>query len=99
MLPLLPLVDKRKVTSSSQEAKGPISLSANIAGMCIPSQIICDSDPKILDTFDIFDDRSLQSIRSMDLFYPFPGYLYNAFDRLKSHTPLPCPASHLIISF
>ena len=29
---------------------------------CIPSQIICDSDPKILDTFDIFEDRSLQSI-------------------------------------
>ena len=30
----------------SQEAKGPISLSANIADMCIPSQIICDSDPQ-----------------------------------------------------
>ena len=29
MLPLLPLVDKRKI--SSQEAKGPISLSATIA--------------------------------------------------------------------
>ena len=26
---------------------------------CIPSQIICDSDPKILDAFDIFEDRSL----------------------------------------
>ena len=52
MLPLLPLVDKRK--NSSQEAKGPINLSANIADMCIPSQIICDSDTKILDAFDIF---------------------------------------------
>ena len=50
------------VKISSQEAKGPISLSANIADMCIPSQIICDSDPKILDVFDIFEDRSLQSI-------------------------------------
>ena len=44
---------------SSQEAKGPISLSANIADMCIPSQIICDSDPKVLDAFYIFEDRSL----------------------------------------
>ena len=32
------------VNISSQEAKGPVSLSANIADMCIPSQIICDSD-------------------------------------------------------
>ena len=37
-----------RVKISSQEAKGSISLSANIADMCIPSQIICDSDPKIL---------------------------------------------------
>ena len=48
-----------KVKILSQETKGPISLSANIADMCIPSQIICDSDPKILDAFDIFEDRSL----------------------------------------
>ena len=39
--------------------QGPISLSANIADMCIPSQVICDSDPKMLDVFDIFEDRSL----------------------------------------
>ena len=45
--------------TSSQEAKGPISLSVNIADMCIPSQIIGDSDPKVLDTFDVFEDRSL----------------------------------------
>ena len=37
-----------RVKISSQEAKGSISLSANIADMCIPSQLICDSDPKIL---------------------------------------------------
>ena len=47
-----------RVKISSQEAKGPISLSANIADMWIPSQIICDSDPKILDAFDIFEIRS-----------------------------------------
>ena len=47
------------VKISSQEAKGPFSLSANIADMCISSQIICDSDPKILDAFDVFKDRSL----------------------------------------
>ena len=47
------------VKISSQEAKGPISLSTNIADMYIPLQIIRDSDPKILDTFDIFEDNSL----------------------------------------
>ena len=68
--------------------------------MCIPSQIICDSDPMILDTFDIFEDCSLQSIWSMDLFDPFPCYLHHiAFDRLKSHTPFPCPESQLIYIF
>ena len=36
------------VNISSQEAKGPISFSANIADMCIPSQIICDSIPRYL---------------------------------------------------
>ena len=78
------------VKISSQEAKGPISLSA----MCIRSQIICDSDPKILDVFDIFEDRSLQSTWSMDRFYAFPCYSHHiAFDRLESHTPFPCPAS------
>ena len=46
----------------SQEVKGPISLCANIVDMCIPSQIICDSDHKIFDIFDIFKDRSLQRI-------------------------------------
>ena len=37
-----------RVKILSQEAKGPISFSANIADMCIPSQIICDSDPRYL---------------------------------------------------
>ena len=36
----------------------------------------------------------------MDLFDPFPCYLHHiAFDRLKSHTPFPCPASQLIYIF
>ena len=36
----------------------------------------------------------------MDLFDPFPCYLYHiAFDRLKSHTPFHCPASQLIYIF
>ena len=87
------------VNISSQEAKGPISLCAN-TDMCIPLQIICDSDPKILDAFDIFEDYSLQSIWSMDLFDPFPCYLHHiAFDRLKSHTPFSYPASQLIHIF
>ena len=49
-----------RVKISSQEAKGPISLSANMY-MCISSQIIWDSDPRILDTFDIFEDLSFKS--------------------------------------
>ena len=74
--------------------------TANIADMSIPSQSICNSDPKILDTFDIFEDRSLQSIWSMDLFDPFPCYLHHiAFDRLESHTPFLCPATQLIYAF
>ena len=36
----------------------------------------------------------------MDLFDSFPCYLHHhAFDRLKSHTPFPCPASQLIYIF
>ena len=68
---------------------------------CIPSQIICDSDPKILDAFNIFEHRSLdKSIWSMGLFDLFPCYLYHiAVDRLKSHTPFPCPASQMIYIF
>ena len=65
--------------------------------MCIASQMICDSDANILDAFDIFEDRSIQS---MDLFDPFPYYLHHiAFDRLKSHTLFPCPTSQLIYIF
>ena len=85
------------VKISSQEAKGPISLSANIADMW---SFNCDSDPNILDTFDILEDRSLQSIWSMDLFDPFPCYLHHiTFDRLKSHTPFPYQASQLVYIF
>ena len=47
------------IKNLSQETKGPISLSANIADMCIPSQIICDSDTNLRDSFDSFEDRSL----------------------------------------
>ena len=47
---------------SCWEAMGPISLSANIADMYYSIANLCDSDPKILDTFDIFKDCSLQSI-------------------------------------
>ena len=57
-------------TSCGISVKISISLSANIADM----QIICDSDPNILDAFDIFEDRSIQS---MDLFDPFPCYLHH----------------------
>ena len=36
----------------------------------------------------------------MDFFYPFPCHLHHiAFDRLKSHTQFPCPASKMIYIF
>ena len=70
----------------SQEAKVRLTL-VQILLMCIPSQIICDSDPKILDAFNICENLSSYSIWSMD---PFPCYLHHiAFDRLKSHRLVP----------
>ena len=92
MLPLLPLVDKDFISGSQVRLAW-----VQILLTCISSQIICYSDPKILDTFDIFEDCPIQGIRSMDLFDPFPCYLHHiASDRLKSHTPFPWPASQLI---
>ena len=48
MLPLQPLVTCNLLWTGvyilSQEVKGPISLSASIADMCIQYQIICNSD-------------------------------------------------------
>ena len=44
---------------SSKEAKGPVSLCANIAGMCVPFQIVCNGYTKIFDFLNIFEDRSL----------------------------------------
>ena len=44
---------------SSQESKGPVSLNANIAYMCIPSQIICNCHSKLFDTFNVFEVSSL----------------------------------------
>ena len=68
--------------------------------MCIPSQIICDSNPKILDTLDVFQDHSLQNIWSTVLFEPFASYLHHtAFCRLKSHISFHCPASQLTYIF
>ena len=78
--------------------------------MCIPSQSICNcSLPcqglemitfiiyKIFDAFNVFEVSSLQGTRSMDLVYPFSSQLHHvAFDRLKSHTPFPCPATQSI---
>ena len=85
---------------SYQEAKGPMSLNANLINVCIASQIICDSDAKTLDTFYIFEHHFRQSIWSMDRFAPFPCYLHHiAFDRLKSHTPFPCSTSQFINIF
>ena len=77
-----------------------LSQIAIIADMCIPSRIICDSDPKILDTFDVFQDRFLQSIWGMDLLSPFPSYLHHiAFGRLKSHHHFLYQHSNWSISF
>ena len=53
------------VKISSEDVKGPISL---------PSQIICVSDPKMLDVFNIFEDRS---------YAVSPGGQVGNFDRKK----------------
>ena len=60
--------------------------------MCIPSQITCNCYSKVFNAFNVFKVSSLQGIWSMDLLDPFSCQLHHiAFDRLKSHTPLPCP--------
>ena len=69
MLPLLPLADKHE-RFRLRKPRDRLAL-VQILLTCIPSQIICDGDPKILDTFDIFEDCSLQSIWSMDLLDSF----------------------------
>ena len=80
-----------------QESKGSVSLSADIAYMYIPSQITCNCYSKVFNAFNVFKVSSLQGIWSMDLLDPFYCQLHHiAFDRLKSHTPLPCPGTQSI---
>ena len=65
--------------------------------MCIPSQITCNCYPKVFNAFNVFKVSSLEGIWSMDLLDPFSCQLHHiAFDRLKSHTPLPCPGTQSI---
>ena len=65
--------------------------------MCIPSQITCNCYSKVFNAFNVFKVSSLQRIWSMDLLDPFSCQLHHiAFDRLKSHTPLPCPGTQSI---
>ena len=56
-LPLLHLGDKNISFSSGNQ--GPVSLSANIANICIPSQIICNCYSKVFDVFNILKDCTL----------------------------------------
>ena len=48
-----------RIQVSPQESKGPVSLSANIAYMCFPSQIICNYYSEVFGAFNIFKDSSL----------------------------------------
>ena len=65
--------------------------------MCIPSQITCNCYSKVFNAFNVFKVSSLQGIWSMDLLDPFSCQLHHiAFDRLKSHTPLPCPGTQSV---
>ena len=65
--------------------------------MCIPSQITCNCYSKVFNAFNVFKVSSLQGIWSMDLLDPFLCQLHHiAFDRLTSHTPLPCPGTQSI---
>ena len=99
MLPLLPLVDKRKEICL-RKPRVLLALAQTLL-TCIPSQIICDSDPPpLLDVFDIFEDCSLQSIWSVALFDPFLCYFHHiTFKRLKFHPPFSCPAYKSIYTF
>ena len=85
-----------RISVSPQESKGSVSLSADIS---FPSQITCTCNcySKVFNAFNVFNVSSLQGISSMDLLDPFSCQLHHiAFDRLKSHTPLPCPGSQSI---
>ena len=65
--------------------------------MCIPSQITCNCYSKVFNAFDVFKVSSLQGIWRMNLLDPFSCQLHHiAFDRLKSHTPIPCPGTQSI---
>ena len=67
--------------------------------MCIPAQIICNCYSKVhvFDAFNVFMVSSLLGVWSIGLLDPFSCQLHHvAFDRLESHTPLPCPATQLI---
>ena len=65
--------------------------------MCIPSQITCNCYSKVFNAFNVLKVSSLQGIWNMDLLDPFSCQLHHiAFDRLKSHTPLPCPGTQSI---
>ena len=65
--------------------------------MCIPSQITCNCYSKVFNAFNVFKVSSLQGMWSMDLLDPFSCQLHHiAFDKLKSHTPLPCPGTQSI---
>ena len=72
-------------------------ISADIAYRCILSQITCNCYSKVFNAFNAFKVGSLQGIWSMDLLDPFSCQLHHiAFDRLKSHTPFPCPGTQSI---
>ena len=82
---------------------GLISLSASILLTCnvFHQESFVIATPKILDTFNIFEDHSPPGyVKHRSFFYPFPCYLHHiAFDRLKSHTQFPCQAPQLIYIF
>ena len=65
--------------------------------MCIPSQFTCNCYSNVFNAFNVFKVSSLYGIWSKDLLNPFACQLHHiAFDRLKSHTPLPCPGTQSI---
>ena len=65
--------------------------------MCVPSQITCNCYSKVFNAFNVFKVSTLQGMWSMDLLDLFSCQLHHiAFDRLKSHTPLPCPGTQSI---
>ena len=64
--------DRKISDSTSEKAKGLISICADTTDMCVPFHIVSNCYFKIFYIFYVIKDSSLYIIESIDLFDPFP---------------------------